>query len=116
MTGSRDGTDRAALAAEAAALETAIHRLGTPDGAADPATRAELEQRVVRLCTAAQALPGAEARALSDPLAGLIAALDQAADRLRGAVGAGDSPPDAGAARRAAAAYGSAASRRRRGF
>ena len=116
MTGARDGTDRAALAAEVAELQAAIHRLGTPDSAADPATRVELEQRVVRLCTAAQSLPGAEARALSEPLAGLIAALDQAAERLRATVGTGDSPPDAGTARRAAAAYGSAAARRRRGF
>jgi len=116
VTPPADGPDRAALAAEAAELETAIHRLGTPDDAADAGTRAQLEQRVVRLCSAAQALPGAEARALSETLARLIAALDEAATRLRAAVAPGDSTPDAGTAKRAAAAYGSAAIRRRRGF
>lgn len=116
MTAPRPGPDRAALAAEAADLEAAVHRLGTPDSVVDATTRAGLEERVAKLCTAAQQLPGAEARALSETLAALIAALDQAAVRLRAVVGTGDSTPDTGAAKRAAAAYGNAASRHRRGF
>lgn len=120
MTEAKHTPDHAALAAEAAALEVAIGQLGTP--AAGARSRAELERRVLQLCTAAQALPGPQARALADPLARLIAALDAVADRLRaagggpGVSGSGDSGPDTGAARRAAAAYGSAAGRRRRGF
>lgn len=121
MTAPDTPPDRAALAAEAEALEAAIRRLGEPSGPPDARSeeRREIEARVLRLCTQAQALPAAEARSLAEPLGRLIAELDAAAGRLK-AAGAGgtpgDSAPNAGAARRAAAAYGSAAGRRRRGF
>ncbi|GHD61010.1 hypothetical protein GCM10017083_47820 [Thalassobaculum fulvum] len=118
MTGRPTEPGRDALFAEAQALEAEVRRLAGPGSGEDH--RAEIERRVVELCAAAQALPGAEARSLAEPLARLIAALDEAAELLRAAgtgdLAGGDSGPDAGTARRAAAAYGSAASRRRRGF
>lgn len=103
------------LVAEARAIEAAIALLGTPGGPAGRPQRAELEQRVLRLCASAQALPAVQAHAFADTLARLVAALDAAADRLR-ASGAGDSGPAPTDHRRAAAAYGSTAGRRRGGF
>lgn len=105
------------LRAEAADIEAAITRLGTPDGPAGRQPREQLEQRVIRLCDAAQALAPAEARAFAETLARLVQSLDDAAARLRSAgAGPGDSGPPAADHRRAAAAYGSGAGRRRGGF
>jgi len=107
----------AGLAVEAADLRSAIELLGTPGAPAGAARRGELEQRVLRLCAAAQALAPVEAHSFADTLAGLVAALDAAADRLRAAgAGGGDSTPAPTTHRRAATAYGSPGGRRRGGF
>lgn len=105
------------LIAEARAIEAAIALLGTPGSPAGTPLRAELEQRVLRLCASAQRLPAPIAHAFADTLARLVTALDAAAERLRAAgAGAGDSGPAPTDHRRAAAAYGSTAGRRRSGF
>lgn len=105
------------LRAEAVEIEAAIARLGTQDGPAGRKPREQLEQRVERLCAAAQALSPSDARAFAETLARLVRALEDAAARLRSAgAGPGDSGPPAASHRRAAAAYGGSGGRRRGGF
>lgn len=99
------------LKAEIAAVAAQIDDL-----AAGTADRAELEQRVSRLCDAVLARPAAEAKALLPVLEQLIARLDAAAAAIQQRGESGDSASPARSARAAAAAYGAGQNRRRRGF
>lgn len=105
------------LSDQAHALKAAIGRLGTPEAVTGPEERADLERQVVDLCAAVQALPPVDARAMTDPLADLIEALESAAQRLHAhSASATDSGRARTVPRHAAAAYGNAVNRRRRGF
>ena len=81
-----------------------------------PVDRAELERRIIDLCTRATSLPAIEAKQLAQDLEILVEALDQATQRIDQARQATESGNRALAGRRAAAAYGSSIDRRKRGL
>lgn len=97
---------------EARAILTGIQGI---DGSL-PVDRAELERRIVELCTRATSLPAVEAKQLAPDLEILVEALDQATQRIDQARQVAESGNRTLVGRRAAAAYGSSIDRRKRGL
>ncbi|MBP2303027.1 hypothetical protein [Azospirillum picis] len=110
-----EADDAAGLAGRTAALAQALDRARCEVEAGVPIDLAGLEDRVARLCAAAETLPRGDARTLLGPLGDLVAALDPLAtaltaqhalcrESIAAALAGRDDPHSA--RRRATAAYG----------